>query len=98
MLADKAKRRSVIMTRIVILAFTALMTAIVQPTTAIKAQSAGLNYAVANTSSVDPTANTGGVQAGLGLQLTPNGSGVVQIVAQATGKNGTVGGCVSLQI
>jgi hypothetical protein len=83
-------------TRIAIFVLTALIVGIAQPT-AVKVQS-GPNYASVNISSVNPTTNTGGVQAGLGLQLTPNSSGVVQIIAQVTGKNSIAGKGISVQI
>ncbi len=95
----KETKRRTIVTRIVILALTALTIGISQPV-AVKAQADGPNYTSVNTSSVDPTSNTGGVQAGLGLQFTPNTSGVVQVIVQATGKNSstTVGYGISVQI
>jgi hypothetical protein len=83
-------------TRIAILALTGLIIGIAQPT-AVKAQS-GPNYASVDINSVIPTNNTGGVQAGLGLQLTPNRSGVVQVIAQVTGKNSIADDGISVQI
>jgi hypothetical protein len=95
MSVDKAKEKTMV-TRIAILALTPLIIGIAQPTS-VKAQS-GPNYASVNINSVNPTANTGGVQAGLGLQLTPNRSGVVQVIAQVTGKNSIAGNGISIQI
>jgi hypothetical protein len=43
------------------------------------------------------TANTGGVQAGVGVTITPSQSGVVLLLAQMTGKNGTAGDGASVQ-
>ncbi len=85
------------MTRTFILALTALIIGLAQPVS-VKAQSAGPNYAVVNANSVNPITNTGGVQAGLGLQLTPNSSGVVRVIAHATGANSTARDGISIQI